>query len=582
MNSLSQMQMLEKYNCEKCRFSTKDVNKYTIHIALHNEMKYVCSHCNFESYTKTEFQRHLVSHTGKFPYTCEYCGYGAIRNDYIVKHIKRIHGDGKIQCSVSTLENESKNTSVNIVQTQIRNSLQEILPNNTNLIAKNLLDLTSEVDNSMFNNSCHLNGNNNTHANQVEVEVISPTDQQLCPWMPLTVVAPPLFRVPDNCFAQVVEVKPANGTCYLVLKCLEMTDSNGTKNVTVKEKNVPEQNASEPIVRLENPIGSSNGSSLLLGGTESLLPTKNTVALTDENPTSLTSHPNDNEIINALDEVTNDLFDETEEISDGPIISSVFSLSSDSQNLFEGIQWESPIVTNTNASKDIVDTTSSFNCMEGQGVPKVLEDEAKSQVEIETTCEQRAVLESELPETNKMEVKNTGSEIQLPNNQPVLPYVEKTESQISAFTLNDHNRGRKPNRLSTKETNLFIKPQTLFLSCDKRIVMQPLSCVMPTGHKAAVSREIELVQLKVKRQSVKPKGRILTKRFAAPVLKTLRLYPVKADQLTKMPHKNQPVVVLNHPEMESIEASSIMKAISLFKGMVLKVTLSKQTRRKII
>ncbi|XP_040191362.1 zinc finger protein 518B [Rana temporaria] len=599
MNSLSQMQMLEKYNCEKCRFSTKDPNKYNIHIALHNEMKYVCSHCNFESYTKSEFQRHLVSHSGKFPYTCEYCGYGAIRNDYIVKHIKRIHGDGKIPCSVSTLENDSKNTSVNIVQTQIRNGLQEILPNNTNLIAKNLLDLPSEVDNAMFNNGSHLNRNNNPNADQVEVEVISPTDQQLCPWMPLTVVAPPSFRVPDICFAQVVEVKPANGTCYLVLKCLEVTDLNGTKIYPPKEKNVPEQNAPGPIVRLENRIGSSNGSSLPLCGTESLLATKNTVALIHENPPSLTSQPNgltsqpngltsqpngltsqpNNEIINALDEVTNDLFDETE-ISDGPIISSVFSLSSGSQNAIEGIQWESPIVvTNTNASKNIVDTTLSFNGMEGQGGPKVL-DEAKSQVEIEAFREQRAVLESELPETNKMEVKNTGSEIQLPPNQPVLPYIKNIESQTFAFTLNNQIGGRKVKRLSTKETNLFSNPQTLFLSYDKRIVMQPLSYVMQTWHR--VSRENELVQLKVKSQSVKPKRKILTKRFAAPALKTLRLCPVKANQLTKMPHKNQPVVVLNHPEMESIEASSIMKAISLFKGMVLKVSLSKQTRRKII
>ncbi|KAM5194546.1 zinc finger protein 518B [Mantella aurantiaca] len=581
MNSLSQMQMLEKYNCEKCRFSTKDVNKYKIHIALHNEMKYVCSHCNFESFTKTEFQRHLVSHTGKFPYTCEYCGYGAIRNDYIVKHIKRIHGDGKIQCSVSTVENESKNASINIVQTQMRNSLQEILPNNTSLEAKHLIDLTSEMDNSISNHSSRLNGNNSTCTDQVEVEVISPTEQPLCPWTPLMAIAPTSFKVPEICFAQVLEVKSANGVCYLVLKCLEVTDSNGSK-VFLKEKAPTEQNTTEPKVASKNSKGPSDGSSVLLGGTENLLPSKNTAVLTEEKLNSFIS-PLNNEIISNLDEVPNELFDETEEVSDGPIISSVFSLSSGSENVIEGIQWESPIVvTNTNASMDIVDTTPSLNGMESQDRPKVLGNEAKSLAQIEMASEPKVVLENKLPETNTMEGQSTGSEMQVPPNKPVSPYGKKPEIQTSAITQSNKRGGRKSNRLGKIETNLFSKPQTLFLSCDKRIVMQPLSCVMQTGHKADVSKENELVQLKLKRQSAKSKSKILTKRSAAPMLKTLKLCPVKADQLTKMPHRNQPVVVLNHPEMESFEVSSIMKAISMFKGMVLKVTLSKKTRRKII
>lgn len=570
MNSLSQM--LEKYNCEKCRFSTKDINKYKIHIALHNEMKYVCSHCNFESYTKSEFQRHLVSHSGKFPYTCEYCGYGAIRNDYIVKHIRRIHGDGKIQCSVSTVENESKNASVNIVQTQMRNSLQDILPNNTTLIAKNGLELSSEVNNNC-NTNCHLNGNGSRPADQVEVEVISPTDQPLRPGMPLKVIAPTTFRVPEHCFAQVVEVKPVNNTCFLVLKCLETTNLKETKNVFLKEKKLFEQYTTEPMVTSENSIEPSDRSSL--SGKKSPLLTKKTSSLTKENPNGLSSQLNDHEMNAPHD--PNKIVDESD-ISDVPIISSVFSLSSGPQNVIEGIQWESPIVvTNTNASKDIMNTTPSLNGMKSEGGAKVLEKET-SQPQYEITCKPKVALETKLPEMNTM-----GSpEIQLPpNNNPVLPYGNNPESQTTAFTQSKR-AGRKSNRLSKIETDLFSKPQTLFLSCDKRIVMQPLSCVMQADHKPTVSEENELLQLKVKRQSAKPKCKILTKRFAAPVLKTLRLCPVKGNQLIQMPHKNQPVVVLNHPEMESLEVSSVLKAISMFKGMVLKVILSKQTRRKII
>ncbi|XP_036184854.1 zinc finger protein 518B isoform X2 [Myotis myotis] len=80
-----------KYYCDKCRFSTKDPLQYRKHTLQHEEIKFICSHCSHISYTKGEFQRHLVKHTGIFPYRCEYCDYGAIRNDYIVKHRKRVH-----------------------------------------------------------------------------------------------------------------------------------------------------------------------------------------------------------------------------------------------------------------------------------------------------------------------------------------------------------------------------------------------------------------------------------------------------------------------------------------------------------
>ncbi|KAI1238192.1 hypothetical protein IHE44_0012909 [Lamprotornis superbus] len=58
----------------------------------------------------------------------------------------------------------------------------------------------------------------------------------------------------------------------------------------------------------------------------------------------------------------------------------------------------------------------------------------------------------------------------------------------------------------------------------------------------------------------------------------LRLVPVKMNQLIKCPRRNQPVVVLNHPDVDSPEIINVMKTINKYKGQVLKVVLSERTR----
>ena len=45
----------------------------------------------------------------------------------------------------------------------------------------------------------------------------------------------------------------------------------------------------------------------------------------------------------------------------------------------------------------------------------------------------------------------------------------------------------------------------------------------------------------------------------------------------KRPRRNQPVVVLNHPDADSPEVVNVMKTVAKFNGRVLKVSLSKRT-----
>lgn len=62
------------------------------------------------------------------------------------------------------------------------------------------------------------------------------------------------------------------------------------------------------------------------------------------------------------------------------------------------------------------------------------------------------------------------------------------------------------------------------------------------------------------------------------VARQLRLIAVKPDQLIKCPRRNQPVIVLNHPDVDSPEVTNVMKVINKYKGNVLKVVLSERTR----
>ncbi|NWX88751.1 Z518B protein, partial [Nothoprocta pentlandii] len=249
-----------KYYCDKCRFSTKDPLQYKKHVSQHDEIKFICSHCSYVSYTKGEFQRHLVKHTGTFPYQCEYCDYGAVRHDYIVKHTRRVHEKPTKRLTNGTANHKQKKSS---------------LPSQSTLYQKQKYDkkkpLRNEISNSSSNTvcevpdkltkivclshdiECSINATSNQDKtvlepseitvceNQsVEVEVYSPKTEPLQPGMPLTVIAPSELVVPSNCLAQIVEIKIVNGARQLVLKLIPMKDGT-SKPVNCDEEEAENQ-----------------------------------------------------------------------------------------------------------------------------------------------------------------------------------------------------------------------------------------------------------------------------------------------------------------------------------------------------
>lgn len=236
-----------KYYCDKCRFSTKDPLQYKKHTLQHEEIKFLCSHCSYISYTKGEFQRHLVKHTGIFPYRCEYCDYGAIRNDYIVKHRRRVHerAGGKRPPKATKLEpkrNSAAKQSPELFKApdpgaappgDLSGQLSRFSLHSNKDKTHSLKPLPESKD-CQKDVVCVPNKGTLLEPSEarllenrsVEVEVLSPAKEPVQPGMPLTVVAPAELVVPANCLAQLIDVKVVNGTQQLVLKLFPLEENN--------------------------------------------------------------------------------------------------------------------------------------------------------------------------------------------------------------------------------------------------------------------------------------------------------------------------------------------------------------------
>ncbi|XP_014791577.1 PREDICTED: zinc finger protein 518B [Calidris pugnax] len=230
-----------KYYCDKCRFSTKDPLQYKKHVSQHDEIKFVCSYCSNVSYTKGEFQRHLVKHTGTFPYQCEYCDYGAVRHDYIVKHTRRVHETPTKRLSNTIINHKQKKLSRStlfekqkydkiLLQSDVSNSSSNMvceIPGKATKTVSSSRDVECSINTASAQDKTVLEPSEiSVCENQsVEVEVYSPKTEPLQPGMPLTVIAPSELVVPSNCLAQIVEIKIVNGAQQLVLKLIPMKEA---------------------------------------------------------------------------------------------------------------------------------------------------------------------------------------------------------------------------------------------------------------------------------------------------------------------------------------------------------------------
>lgn len=82
-----------QFSCDWCEFTTVDAGTFVQHIHHHNESHWKCLKCKHISLNEEDHQKHMKAHMGTFPFTCQLCGYGAARSEYLKKHMAAVHKD---------------------------------------------------------------------------------------------------------------------------------------------------------------------------------------------------------------------------------------------------------------------------------------------------------------------------------------------------------------------------------------------------------------------------------------------------------------------------------------------------------
>lgn len=104
-----------QFRCDWCEFTTVDAGTFVQHIHRHNERHWRCSKCRHVSLNEEDHQTHLKGHTGMFPFTCQICGYGAARSEYLKKHRATVHKDlTEKKTSWKTAEDSPGSSSTNL------------------------------------------------------------------------------------------------------------------------------------------------------------------------------------------------------------------------------------------------------------------------------------------------------------------------------------------------------------------------------------------------------------------------------------------------------------------------------------
>uniref|UniRef100_A0A8D0KSU8 Zinc finger protein 518B n=1 Tax=Strix occidentalis caurina TaxID=311401 RepID=A0A8D0KSU8_STROC len=753
-----------KYYCDKCRFSTKDPLQYKKHVGQHEEIKFICSHCSYISYTKGEFQRHLVKHTGTFPYQCEYCEYGAVRHDYIVKHTRRVHETPTKQLSNTIINHKQKKPSQSTLfekQKYDKISFQnELSHSSSNMVceipSKATKTVCSSRDVECSINTASVQDKTILEASEisicenqsVEVEVYSPKTEPLEPGMPLTVIAPSELVVPSNCLAQIVEIKIVNGAQQLVLKLIPMKEATsktvngnseclGFSDSQLSDGNsvsIQREDASKLCFHLVKGIDVHSGvielcsPSLVINSTEkksdrkssrwevdgknnlhydlycyeegvdiplpkyaaisedkssknisveaaqegknyssAVLKQKDTLPLKRDDKvcrilpvssteTHLAAETVSQKNSHLLESLKPQKMENKGNPFEGPVISSVFSLSSGAENVPEGIRWDDttrnkksatvlcrkiaqlmsaaesnmksmPLRCQASSKKVLIPQENSASC--GRVVPATEVEQSASLPQVHGG--NSMISSEEHSKDQLLTIARTAKSRVTKNSHVATPvFIPKgTMLRVLNATSNQNSNGIE-NRSETSAPPMYCNEMFLPRPVPVSVSETPsrnLPCLPNKSEPNAESRSISLRQRPKREASVKNHG----KQSAAPFQKSsdvgkqskpysksqlgpknkakqtsfrelpkrktrtqsetssssdmsylltarrLRLVPLRMNQLIKCPRRNQPVVVLNHPDVDSPEIINVMKTINKYKGQVLKVVLSERT-----
>lgn len=230
-----------------------------------------------------------------------------------------------------------------------------------------------------------------------------------------------------------------------------------------------------------------------------------------------------------------------------------------------------PVLNVTAANLSVINSTSSS---QKDNVPS---NQTAGGEQKESESSKEALLDDMMP-ANEIVITSTAT-CPESSDQPMC-ISDHSETRVLRYKTNcttENSFSRKTSRqhFSRGKTHLRGEDsETVFVSKNRNCKRKCRGSYQEPPRKTSLHRKCKE---KTKPEGVRESFGFNRPRLSKDSVRTLRLFPFSSKQLVKCPRRNQPVVVLNHPDADAPEVVNVMKTIAKFNGRVLKVSLSERT-----
>jgi len=237
-----------QFTCEWCDFTTVDAGTFVQHIHHHNESPWKCSKCRHIGLNEEDHQKHTKGHSGTFPHTCQICGYGALRSEYLKKHTAAVHKEEAERRNVLKAIDDSPangsasasatlklllKKSVESLESQRVSKLTGSLPNQNGRLIKPEISVeeTHHFVDSRKENKNSGKGSHNTELTMPvmlqECDNSASSDAHTNPNVTVLMVKNKI-SLPPNCTTKVMGFKMVDGKKHLVLKVIPTSNQDSS------------------------------------------------------------------------------------------------------------------------------------------------------------------------------------------------------------------------------------------------------------------------------------------------------------------------------------------------------------------
>ncbi|XP_035001989.2 zinc finger protein 518A [Hippoglossus stenolepis] len=255
-----------QFNCDWCEFTTVDAGTFVQHIHHHNESHWKCLKCRHISLNEEGHQRHMKAHSDTFPFTCQICGYGATRSEYLKKHTSAVHKQEaekrKAWKSIEDSSNPANATATLKLLLKKNSEAQE----GQRISKVNCFSGSFSFQNGIsFEDAHHFvdgtiakkdtkNGSRGSHNTEQSTPVMLPEcDNSACsdaaihtnPNALTVLMVKNKISLPPNCTTKVMGFKMVDGKKHLVLKVIPTAKQDSTiqNNSSIEDVGFLEQNS---------------------------------------------------------------------------------------------------------------------------------------------------------------------------------------------------------------------------------------------------------------------------------------------------------------------------------------------------